>query len=649
MAKRAGKKSAAKRKPRGSGEAPPFPFPFPIAGDGSIDPHEVFAMLAEAMGVPLPPGGLPGKRPRPKRRNTPRGKAEALVEEADRLDPHEHPAEREELARKALDLEPDLAEAWCVRADQAATADEAVTLFEAAVAAGERSLGEAAFARRSGSIGDLPGGAGFLRAGIGLSHALAACGRQPEAIEACRRLLDVDCHDRTGAGAFLVALAIGERRWAEARAMLPALVERDDLDGAWWGTLVEFAEHGDSPAARASLARAVKINAIVGSLLLDDELDDRKSSGPFAIQAEVYARTDLPTWRDVPGAIAWLRGALDAAREAKARRGRKKMAGNDPRQLRMPAIDAPTGPELAALPQEPRDVWQVDVRLLPMWVGDEDRLRRPWGLFVASAPRDRIIDHDMFAERPTDAELAVAVAAVLRQEGVRPAAIEVVDPELREALAETLDGSEIAVVPRDELPAVDHMVEMLSIKLSERGDDRPFLDLPGVTPAIMEELHAAAAAFHRARPWRRLPVDTPILVRGGPSWAPEIGTIVLGKSGVQQGLAIYLDAESLRATVEHDEEAMERGRALSVLYGEAFEIPGIDLHTIERLGFEVAGPEGYPTVVGIEPGLTRRQPDGREIELASRLLRAVPAFIDAVPRTSVNRWRSPCGLELSWG
>ena len=67
--------------------------------------------------------------------------------------------------------------------------------------------------------------------------------------------------------------------------------------------------------------------------------------------------------------------------------------------------------------------------------------------------------------------------------------------------------------------------------------------------AEVGSFYAAAADFYRRKPWQQVPGDTVIKAacdkfRSGPWYA-----VVMGQSGVQQGLAIYEDLDSLDAMI----------------------------------------------------------------------------------------------------
>ena len=66
---------------------------------------------------------------------------------------------------------------------------------------------------------------------------------------------------------------------------------------------------------------------------------------------------------------------------------------------------------------------------------------------------------------------------------------------------------------------------------------------------------------------------------------------------------------------------------MSLMFSEAFEINVRDLDAAERHGWPVAGPEAYPLVLRINPGLAVRAPLVWELELLEGCLRAIPEFL----------------------
>ena len=106
--------------------------------------------------------------------------------------------------------------------------------------------------------------------------------------------------------------------------------------------------------------------------------------------------------------------------------------------------------------------------------------------------------------------------------------------------------------------------------------------------------YAAAAALYRDRTWRRLPSDAAITVHapgGNCAEGRRVHAVVMGQSGLVQGLAVYEDDVALEIARSGDLERTAGSTALSVTFSEAFEIAAIDYDWIECNGFEVAGPE----------------------------------------------------------
>jgi hypothetical protein len=76
------------------------------------------------------------------------------------------------------------------------------------------------------------------------------------------------------------------------------------------------------------------------------------------------------------------------------------------------------------------------------------------------------------------------------------------------------------------------------------------------------------------------------------------------------------------------------------------------LDAAEREGWPVAGPEAYPLVLRINPGMAVRPPLAWELELLEGCLRAIPPFLTRPQRTPA-RMTVPVAsgeltLDLAW-
>jgi len=106
---------------------------------------------------------------------------------------------RVELARRALSLSPDCADAYLLLAEDAtADAEEARALLEQGVAAGERALGPRIFAEGAGYFWGLVETRPYMRARAALAALLWKLGRREEALEHARELLRLNPNDNQG-------------------------------------------------------------------------------------------------------------------------------------------------------------------------------------------------------------------------------------------------------------------------------------------------------------------------------------------------------------------------------------------------------------------------------------------------------------------
>jgi hypothetical protein len=192
-----------------------------------------------------------------------------------------------------------------------------------------------------------------------------------------------------------------------------------------------------------------------------------------------------------------------------------------------------------------------------------------------------------------------------------------------------LDDIGVECVETDELDLLDMLVEELSKHLA--SEEPPgLLDMPRVTPERVASFYRAAAEFYRKAPWTSLGYEEAIRIQcdrftSGPWYA-----VVMGQSGLTLGVALYEDLDLLRhmwARDLSDEENARRTVALTVTFDPDRQTSMADLMAAREHGWEIAGPEAYPTVFKKEPGLAMRPPLAWELELLEGCLRAIPEYI----------------------
>ncbi len=259
-------------------------------------------------------------------------------------------AEQVRLARKALEISPDCADAYVMLAEHAETAEEARTHFEQGVAAGERVLGKQAFEEHVGHFWGVLETRPYMRARQGLAQCLWEAGCREEAAEHYQELLRLNPNDNQGVRYSLATLLLDLDRDEDLRRLLAKY--EDDASAVWayTKTLLAFRERGESPQANKLLAQATKVNKhvpayLLGHKQLPHDLPPYISMGGED-EAVSYAVGNRRGWLNTPGAISWLRKTLDLPLPKPPKRRR------------------PAWPELRLalwrLPQHQDEVWQVD-------------------------------------------------------------------------------------------------------------------------------------------------------------------------------------------------------------------------------------------------------------------------------------------------
>jgi hypothetical protein len=321
--------------------------------------------------------------------------------------------------------------------------------------------------------------------------------------------------------------------------------------------------------------------------------------------------------------------------------------------------DAATSPEeILSLPIEPGEVWQADIRPMPVWITGKGKPYRPWTALVVSRADDLVLAHQVAPDRPNAEWLWESVLQAIRQPAIgephRPGVIEVGSAEQREALRPYLDRVGIECVALEQLEHLDSAFDSMAQHFASQGAPPSIIDVPGMKPVQVGSFYVAAAEFYRRKPWQRVPGDTVIKVecdkfQSGPWYA-----VVMGQSGVQQGLAIYEDLAALQGVIASGGSEEENSRsmsALSMMFSEPFEISTRDLDAAEKHGWTVAGPEAYPMVIHINPGPSVRSPLAWELELLEGCLRTIPEFL-AEKNTSESKAvavaSGALALRLSW-
>lgn len=314
--RRGGKKrSQKKRRDESQQEAAPLiPFGDPRAMEkvsqdlGRLLAEKEFGSIEEANAFlenMLREGG--GRVPSAPAPTTPLERAQDLIYEAFET---ESSRKRVQLAKKALKVSPDCADAYVLLAEE-----DAGELYQKGIEAGERALGRETFEKEAGHFWGILETRPYMRARQGLAICLWELGERGEAIEHYQEMLDLNPGDNQGIRYELAGYLLDEEMDEE----LGELIERYEEDAsAFWvytRALWRFRKEGDTGEATAALKEAIETNPYVPLYLLGHKslpgaLPELIGFGDESEAVAYFARA-LTGWLRTPQALEWLRQNVD--------------------------------------------------------------------------------------------------------------------------------------------------------------------------------------------------------------------------------------------------------------------------------------------------------------------------------------------------
>jgi len=238
---------------------------------------------------------------------TPLGKAQDLMYEAW----DSSGRRRVELARKALEISEDCADAYVLLAEETARSlEEAKSLYEKGVMAGERALGRQMSQDNVGHFWGILETRPYMRAQAGLAQSLWMLGKRQEAIDHYSGMLRLNPNDNQGIRYILAQCFLEIGADEDLEKLLDQYPEDAAASWLYIRALWVFGREGESKRAKAFLKQALKVNPFVPSYLLAKKKipkrlpeyigwgDDR--------EAVAYAAESIDTWRKTQGALDWV-------------------------------------------------------------------------------------------------------------------------------------------------------------------------------------------------------------------------------------------------------------------------------------------------------------------------------------------------------
>lgn len=572
---------------------------------------------------------------------SPRSRAQDLLFQAYQS---ESAQKRTKLAKQALALWPDCADAFVLLAEHAGSRQEALGLYEEGMAAGRRALGEEELADAARHFWGVLPTRPYMRAKHGAAGILWTLGRWDESVKHLQEMLELNPNDNQGVRYELAAHLLQLERDAD----LQRLLDQYDEGMALWAytrALAAFRREGDTPQSRRLLDEALKTNKHVPQYLTGERLPPVESPDGYSpgkdSEAQVYAQMFLAAWKATAGAVAWLRGQTSLDNTTEALRGPS------------PLVKA----RLSKLGQS-RATWLADCRLAPFHV-KEGGARRPWLCLLIDADGGMMLAHEIAVQEPTLEFLWDWLARTMEElgDGHRPRQIRIPVGPPWDALAKSLE--EIGVrCHQVRNPGLDEAFAFLAEGMGEEPEHQGLLEAPGITPAHVADVYQAAAAFYRQSPWKRLGFEAAIEVtapqfQGGPWYA-----IVMGQSGMAYGLALYDDLKTLKRMWDGelpDEKNADLSEATTIQFVEPDYVPFPDMEAARQHGWEIARSDAHPWIFHKERGMKLRALRPDELALLEACLRAIPDFMTKHPQDdpAEETLRVPAAqkeveLTLSW-
>ena len=242
----------------------------------------------------------------------PKDSLEAAQELAYKAFGTEDKAEKIKLAKEALKLSENCADACVILGEETDDLDEEIRLYRQGVEAGERSLGEEFFRENRGRFWGIFETRPYMRARFALAGALGADGKTKEALEHLRELLKLNPNDNQGARYLLANCLLEIRKYDE----LLELTEKqysEDASSEWRYTkaLLYYEFYGDGDSTRACLQKAIQSNQYIPDYLLGlkkiPELKSRAVGFGSEEEAVYYCRQNGPLWWRNSKVIQWLK------------------------------------------------------------------------------------------------------------------------------------------------------------------------------------------------------------------------------------------------------------------------------------------------------------------------------------------------------
>lgn len=232
---------------------------------------------------------------------------------------------RIKLAREAIALWPDFADAWVLLAEDMPDTQRALELYREALAAATRDLGPDGSTRHAGEFWSALETRPYMRALMGIASAEYEQDQDDAAFAHWTEMLELDRDDRLGARMVLIPRLLVARRDDQAAELLERFANDASAILAFARAILAFRRNGPGEVADTALAKATQTNRHALKHLLADEPpeigpDDGYYSPGDEREALIIADELYDSYDDSMGAEAWLRAHRRDAKKARKKK-----------------------------------------------------------------------------------------------------------------------------------------------------------------------------------------------------------------------------------------------------------------------------------------------------------------------------------------
>lgn len=219
-------------------------------------------------------------------------------------------SKRVALAKEALKLYPDCADAYVILAEEEEDWQKALTHYRYGVEAGSRALGAAQIEENKGNLW-YGNGRSYLRALYGVANCHYELDEYEEAAAVAKEMLVLNTRDNQGVRYLLIPSLIMLKKFTEAKKVLDKFKEEDSAHILYSKALVLFNSGKNLKAADEAMRKAFFSNAFIAPLLLSpsiDYLDEVVTSySPGSMEeAILYCQTNHQCWYAEVETFQWL-------------------------------------------------------------------------------------------------------------------------------------------------------------------------------------------------------------------------------------------------------------------------------------------------------------------------------------------------------